>query len=110
MRGVTACADRAVHGVQFPAGTQVIRSAADPGGQGGYGVQSISAVLRLPRGSAVPALADAAPASADDEARTALRREGPSRISGVTSDRTKLFAGTAAGSTLVSVWSAYGQL
>lgn len=70
-------------GVQFPAGTQVIRSAADPGGHGGFGVQSVSAVLRLPRGSAVPALADAAPASPDDEARTTLRREGASRITGV---------------------------
>jgi len=63
-------------GVQFPAGTQVIRSAADPGGQGGFGIQSVSAVLRLPRGSAVPALGDAAPASPDDPGWATLRRAG----------------------------------
>jgi hypothetical protein len=39
-------------GVQFPAEAQVIRSESDPDGHGGFGLQSVLTVLRLPRGSA----------------------------------------------------------
>jgi hypothetical protein len=96
--------------VRFPAGTQVIRSNADPEGQGGFGVQSVSAVLRLPRGSRVPTLDDAEPAALDHKARAVLREEGATSITGSRSDRTNLLAGTANGWTLIYVWMAYGQL
>jgi hypothetical protein len=96
--------------VRFPAGTQVMRSFAAPEGQGGFGVQSVSAVLRLPRGSRVPMLDDAEPAALDHKARAALREEGAASITGSRSDRTSLFAGTANGRTLIYVWTAYGQL
>jgi hypothetical protein len=97
-------------GVRFPAGTEVVRSDADPGGQGGFGLQSITAVLRLPRGSHVPTLEDAEPQAHDDQGRAALRDEGATGITGSQSDRTTLFAGTADGRLLVAVRTVYGQL
>lgn len=96
--------------VRFPAGTHVVRSDADPGGQGGFGVQSVSAVLRLPQGSRVPTLDNATPAPPDAKARAALREKGATSITGLESDGTNLFAGTADDRILIYVWTAYGQL